>query len=101
MEPASSSPTAPLRESAGAKGKVTVQLATDNSQASAAYDWHRLQNRLPDLLGSHDSILSRTEQGRRTFWLVRTSGFADAEQAAEFCRRVHARRFQCEVIAPE
>ena len=63
VEPASSNSTAPLRERAGAKGKVTVQLATDNSQASAAYDWHRLQNRLPDLLGSHDPILSRTEQG--------------------------------------
>jgi hypothetical protein len=101
VEPASSTPNAPQRERAAVSGNVAVQLATDNTEASAAYDWHRLQTRLPDLLGSRDPILSRTERGRRTFWLVRTNGFADTEQAAEFCRHVHARRFQCEVIAAE
>ena len=100
-EPAGSNPTTPQRETGEVSGKVAVQLATDESQESAAYDWHRLQNCLPDLLGDREPILSKTERGRRTFWLVRTNGFADTEQAAEFCRRVLARRFQCEVIADE
>jgi len=33
--------------------------------------------------------------------VVRTGGFADKDQAAEFCRRVQTRRFHCEVIAAE
>ena len=104
-EPASPAPvgsSASLQpEKAGATGTVRVQLATVRSAASAAHEWQRLRRNLPDLLGSRKPLISKTEQGTRVFWVVRTGGFADKDQAAEFCRRVQTRRFHCEVIAAE
>jgi len=43
-----------------AAGKATVQLATVYSEAAATYEWHRLQKRLPDLLGSREPLVSRS-----------------------------------------
>jgi hypothetical protein len=93
--PAPGSPATPV----GAPGNATVQVATVYSQAAATYEWHRLQGHLPDLLGGREPFVSKTEQGGRAFWLVRTGGFADQRQAAAFCQRVHAKGFHCEVIA--
>ena len=91
------SPTAPPATTS-ATGKVTVQVATVFSEAKATYEWHRLQARLPDMLGSREPIVIRTKRGGRAFWLVRTGGFADTAQAAGFCQRVHAKGFHCDVI---
>jgi H+-transporting ATPase len=93
--PAPASPAATVV----AAGKAAVQLATVYSEAAGTYEWHRLQKRLPDLLGSREPLVSRTERGGRAFWLVRTGGFADQSQAAAFCQRVHAKKSGCEVVA--
>ena len=66
-------------------GRVTAQLATTASQASAASEVQRLQRRLPDELGHREL----------------TSGFEDKTQAEAFCQRVHAKGFRCAVIAAE
>ena len=92
--PAPASPGPPV----GAAGKATVQLATVYSEAAGTYEWHRLQQRLPDLLYSRAPFVTSTEHGGRAFWLVRTGGFADHSEAAAFCQRVHAKGFHCEVI---
>ena len=96
--PASPVP-APATLAVGVPGKATVQLATVKSEAAAMYEWHRLQKRLPELLGSREPFVTTTEHGGRAFWLVRTGGFADQSQAAAFCQRVHAKKSICEVIA--
>ena len=93
-------PTAALAppKTAGAHDKATVQLATVFSRKAVTYEWQRLQKLLPGLLGNRDLVVSKRHRGGRTRWLVRTSGFDNSGQAAEFCQLVHAKGFHCQVI---
>jgi len=99
---AASSPSpAPAPEAVGADGKAFAQVATVYSAKAVSYEWHRLQTLLPDLLGSREPIVTKTHQGGGTRWLVRTGGFDNSTQAAEFCRLVHAKGFHCQVVATD
>jgi len=67
-------------------GKVSVQLATLFYGKLVTYERHRLQKLLPSLLGSRELVVSKCHRGGRTRWLVRTGGFDNSTQAAEFCQ---------------
>jgi hypothetical protein len=84
-------PAAPV-----AKGAL-VQLAAVSSETAAKTEWERLEKRMPDLLGSHQPAISKTERDGRTLWRVRTGGFADVSQATVFCERVRAKGTGCSV----
>ena len=76
-------------------GLVFVQLASMTTEAGATAEWQRLQNRMPDLLGSRQPDISKDQQHGRTWWRLRTGGFEQAAQAAEFCGRVRAKGLNC------
>lgn len=88
----SASATAP---SSGSPGRVQVQFAAAPTQHAARADWHRLQNLMPTLLSDRVPEIVRVELHGRIFWRLRTGGFADVGQAADFCRRVRAAGNDC------
>lgn len=79
-----------------AKGAV-VQLAALTSEDAAKAEWHQLEKRMPQLLGGHQPSFSRTERNGRTYWRLRTTGFADGAQARTFCEQVRTKGGACSV----
>jgi hypothetical protein len=97
--PAPKPAPAPTPTPAPATGRsVAVQLAALSTEQGARTEWQALAKRMPDLLGSRQPTFSRTEHEGRTFWRVRTSGFADVAEARSFCEKVQAKRGGCSVI---
>ena len=76
-----------------------VQLAAVDSEEAAKQEWLRLSHKYGDLLGGRTPAISRTEHAGRTYWRVRTGGFADTAQAVQFCERVKAKGGGCSVAS--
>lgn len=72
-----------------------VQLAALDSEAGATAEWQRLSHKLPSLLGDRKPVVERTEQSGRSFWRLRTGGFADVSDATQFCKQLRAKRMGC------
>jgi SPOR domain len=77
--------------------QLMVQLAALTSEESARTEWAQLTKKMPDLMNGRQPSYSRTEREGRTFWRVRTSGFADMAEARGFCDRVRAKGASCSV----
>jgi hypothetical protein len=78
-------------------GQATVQFAALASEEAARSEWRNLSRRMPDLLNGRQPIYTRTERDGRTFWRVRTAGFADVAQARAFCDHVRTKGGGCSV----
>jgi hypothetical protein len=85
-------------ETVGVGGKASAQLATVFSRKVVTYEWHRLQKHLPGLLGNRELVVSRRHRDGHMRWLLRTNGFDNSAQAAEFCHLVNAKGFHCQVV---
>lgn len=80
-----------------ATGKVSIQLAAVGSEQAAKNEWASLAKKMPDLLGSRAPLIVKAERDGKTFWRVRTAGFADAAEARAFCDKVKAKGGACTV----
>lgn len=76
---------------------ATIQLAALESEAAARAEWQMLQKRMPDILGGRQPSFSKTERAGKTWWRVRTTGFADPAQAKAACEKVRAKGGACSV----
>ncbi len=99
-KPAAAAPAAPAvtpQARPAGSGRVSVQLAAVASEDGAKAEWRTLAKRMPDLLGSHQPSFVKAERDGKTFWRIRTSGFADVADARGFCDRVRAKGAACTV----
>ncbi len=72
-----------------------VQVASLDSQQAAQAEWQRLQAKMPDLLGGHSPVVIQADVAGRTFWRLRTDGFATLAEASAFCERLQAAGSGC------
>jgi hypothetical protein len=77
--------------------RALVQFAAVGSGEAALREWERLSRKYPDLLAGKTPNITKTEHDGKTFWRVRTGGFADKAQAAAFCAQIKARGNACVV----
>lgn len=80
-------------------GHAAVQLAALTSEQAALSEWHRLSRKMPSLLDGRQPSVQRYEHGGRTFYRLRTGGFADIAQATAFCQQVRAAGGGCSLAS--
>jgi len=101
-EPKVSETQAPViggSDTPSASGHVpTVQLGALDSEAAARGKWQQLSHRFPNLLNGKQPVFSHTERDGRTFWRVRTAGFANVAQAHRFCDHLRTAGGGCAVF---
>jgi SPOR domain len=83
----------------GPPGRAQVQLAAVGTENAAREEWHRLAHRMPDVLGAHHPVFSKTEHDGHTLWRLRTGDFATEAQASQFCQLVRAKGGGCAVAS--
>ncbi len=88
-----SAPPPPATSAGDAKATadgIYVQMASLDSEQAAQAEWQLLRARWPDLFGDRAPAVERAEVHERTFWRLRTGGFASAADANSFCARLRA-----------
>ena len=100
-KPAAAKAAAPAVQKAApapAAGRgAEVQLAALVSEELAKAEWQRLEHKMPSLLAGHRPEVTRFERDGRTFWRLRTGGFASAADAGDFCEKMKAQKLACAV----
>lgn len=82
-----------------ATGAGQVQLAALGTQEAAMTEWARLQHRMPDLLGNRQPAVLRFDRAGKTYFRLRTGGFANLAQATAFCEQVRTKGSGCSIAA--
>lgn len=96
--PISAKPAAPPPVAKPVAGKgPSVQLAALGSETSAHNEWQALTKKMPDILSGRQPTFSKVERDGKTYWRVRTGGFADVAAAKTFCERVRTKGGGCTV----
>lgn len=93
-----SRPTNPT--ATGSDGSIYVQMASLDSEQAAHSEWQHLLARWPDLFGRLKPAVFQADVHNRTFWRLRTGGFASIGDATDFCSRLHAAGADCWTVEP-
>jgi hypothetical protein len=94
-KPAAAAKTTPSLAGQGAQ----VQLAALPSEELARAEWQRLERKMPAVLSGHKPEVTRFERDGKTYWRLRTAGFASAADATRFCDEVKAKGGGCAVAS--
>jgi hypothetical protein len=97
--PSTLHPTGPVGAAPASPGAAQVQLAAVGSEPAAQAEWARLTKKFPDLLGTRHLAVSHVDRDGKTYWRVRTGGFADAASATAFCGQLKAKGAACSVAS--
>jgi cell division septation protein DedD len=82
---------------AAARGALQVQLAALPTRHEAEVQWRTLLHREAHLLAGRTPTFNEATANGRTWWRVRTGGFADETQARAFCEKLRAAGGACSV----
>jgi Flp pilus assembly protein TadD len=72
-----------------------VQLGSLNSEAEATSEWGHLSTRVADALSGRQPTITQAEVHGRTYWRIRTFGFASVDEARSLCGRLQAAALRC------
>jgi cytoskeletal protein RodZ len=90
---------APARETpprpTPASGGVSAQLGAFGSEATARDAWNRYRAAAPAAFSGQSPSISTVERDGKTFYRLRTGGFASRADAQAFCSRASAAGAQC------
>lgn len=92
-EPEPAAPVAP----AATTGAHAVQLAALDNDAAAHVEWSRLSKRAPQLFGHRAPTIVRVDRGGKSFFRLRTGGFASTADATAFCAKAKLAGIACTV----
>jgi hypothetical protein len=90
---------APAAETKNVGRGTQVQLAALSSERAAMTAWEHLSKQMPELLSGRQPHVMRAEVDGRTYWRLRTGGFASIAQATQFCERVRAKGSGCSIAS--
>jgi hypothetical protein len=76
-----------------------VQLAATANEPGAEAEWHRLQQKMPDLLGGKTPDIVPAVVSGKNIWRLRVDGFPSADAARAFCAQLVAQGAACTVAA--
>jgi hypothetical protein len=89
----------PVAAAPPAAGGTEVQLAAMESEHAAMAEWSRLSKRMPELFASHHPAVVEAQRDGKTFYRLRTGGFADIAQATAFCTQVKSKGGVCAIAS--
>jgi Flp pilus assembly protein TadD len=93
--PAAAPMPAPAASGGSATGNAMVQLASLNSEDAAQAEWSKLSAANPSLFGSRQPDIQTAVVNGKTYYRLRTGGFASKADAAKFCGEVSAAGSTC------
>ena len=82
---------------AATTGAHAVQLAALDNDAAAHVEWSRLSKRAPQLFGHRAPTIVRVDRGGKSFFRLRTGGFASTADATAFCAKAKLVGIACTV----
>jgi outer membrane biosynthesis protein TonB len=83
------------RPAPAATGGVSAQLGAFGSEATARDAWNRYRAAAPAAFSGQSPSISTVERDGKTFYRLRTGGFASRADAQAFCSRASAAGAQC------
>jgi Flp pilus assembly protein TadD len=72
-----------------------VQVGSMSSPSDAMVEWRRLGKLVPDILGGREPAIAQADVAGKTYWRLRTFGFASMKQARDLCTRLQEAGLQC------
>ena len=72
-----------------------VQVGSLLSPSDAMVEWRRLGKLVPDILGGREPAIAQADVAGKTYWRLRTFGFASMKQARDLCTRLQEAGLQC------
>ena len=76
-------------------GTRLVQLGAYDSPEVARSEWTRFSQRFDEYMTGKDRVIQRAVSGGRTFYRLRAMGFADLNDARQFCSALTAQNIDC------
>lgn len=77
-------------------GRIEVQLAALPTEQAAKDEWSLLQRKMPDLK-ARSPLITPADVNGKTWYRLRTGGFADPAAAKTFCDQARGKGLNCDV----